>query len=208
MNATFTISPLHNAEDSLARAADDLIEVETGNTLAWKGVLAWSWHAVDLLAYLQLQPQRRQFDAWMQAYLHQGEPALQVERDARWDDRTHLTLLELLDIFSDAELPILKPEFYQGWQDRATRCQDLRTRAAAIIGGSIDASQREHLLLLLAVYNRMLHMPASISLPEHDIAAAFPALLDLIEKLLPAGQESESLLKLLQQCRRHVRKLM
>lgn len=194
------VTPLSNALDSLERVAGDL---EAAGPLQLKGALAWGWHAVGLLAYVRLQPQRELFDAWVQDYLHQGEPALQVERDARWEERERLSFLELLDLLSAEALSILKPEFYQGWQDRTSRCQGLRRQMAQIVGGSVSEGQRQQLLVLLAAYHRLIRMPAGVVLDTAAIHRAFPALVDLAALLVDRSTpEAAGLLEALERCRK------
>ena len=204
METAGVVTPVQNAIDSLRRIAEEL---ERGrNALALKGALAWGWHAAGLLAYLRLQPGREAFDAWMQDYLHEGEPALQVERDARWEERERLSLLELLDLLSAPDLPSLKPEFYQGWQDRTSRCQGLRRQVAQVVGQGIGAEQRDRLLLLLAAYHRLIRLPAGVSLETSPIWGAFPALLDLMEMLLDrSGPEAGALAEAVGRCREALR---
>jgi hypothetical protein len=182
MNAAVT--PLQNACDSLERIARGLEKARADDPLALKGALCWGWHAIGLLAYLRLQPQRRLFDAWLQDYLHPGEPQLDIERDARWEERERLSFLELLDLLSEEQLPILKPEFYQGWQDRTSRCHGLRRQMADIVGGSVGAEQRQRLLTLLAAYHRLIRLPAGVELDAEATLRGFSALLDLASLLL------------------------
>lgn len=184
MKTTLTFSPAENALDSMSRIARELKEKGAADVSALKGALVWGWQVVDILTYLRLLPDRANFDPWMQDYLHLGEPSLNVERDALWDERRHLSLIEILDILSERDLPILKPEFYQGWQDRTSRCQDLRSHVASLIGAGINSEQREHLLYLLAVYNRLFHLPVGVSLETNVIRGKYPALLDLIGLLI------------------------
>lgn len=202
MNNSGNFSPLENALDSLGRIALELKEKGPGDIAALKGALVWAWQVVDLLTYLRLLPERDNFDPWMQDYLHKGEPELNVERDAMWDEHRHLHLIEILDMFSERDLPILKPEFYQGWQDRTSRCKDLRSRIARLVGASIGAEQRDQLLFLLAVYNRLFHLPATVAVNPAMVRNAFPALLNLIEMLLDKeAAEASSLKQLVNKCR-------
>lgn len=202
MNTTRTVTPVQNALDSLRRVARELEEAEAGDALTLKGALTWGWHAVGLLTYLRLQPGRETFDAWVQDYLHEGEPALRVERDARWEERERLSFLEMLDLLSASDLPSLKPEFYQGWQDRTSRCQGLRRQVAHLMGNSIKAEGRDRLLLLLAAYHRLIRLPAGVSLETAPVREAFPALLDLTDMLIDrSGPEAEALTEALHQCR-------
>lgn len=207
MLSNLTVSPFQNALDSLKRLADELIEVRTGNMLALKGALAWAWHVIDLLAYLRLQPHRQDFDPWMQTFLHEGEKELQIDRDAHWNESSHLSLLELIDLFSAKNLSMLKPEFYHGWMDRQARCSALRQRTFDLLNKCIDAQQRQALMLLLAVYNRLLHLPASVSLSPKPVLDAFPAMLNFIEMLIDGKHaEAAQLHEVLEQCRLDLQK--
>ena len=136
--------------DSLERLASELEKGKIEDPMDLKGALGWGWHAVALLSYMRLQPRREQVDAWLWDYLDEGNPDFEIERDAHWEERQRLSLLEILDIFSQVELPLLKPEFYQGWTDRTVRCQTLRRQVGDIVGSSIGAEQRAALLALLA----------------------------------------------------------
>lgn len=197
-----TITPLHNACDSLERTALALEAGAANDPLTLKEILCWSWHTIGLLAYLRLQPQRQLFDAWLQDYLHEGEPRLDVDRDARWEERERLSHLELLDLLSEEQLPILKPEFYQGWQDRTSRCHGLRRQVARIFGSSIGEPQRGDLLLLLAAYHRLIRLPASVDLDPARIHQAIPALLDLAARLLDGDNpDAAPALTALERCR-------
>lgn len=204
------ITSAANALDSLERLALELelekARLEEGraeSSPALKGLLAWGWHAVALLAYMRLQPQRQDFDAWIWDYLEEGEPALDVIRDSHWEERQRLSLLELLDILSEVDLPLLKPEFYQGWQDRTERCKTLRRQAAAITGTSIGGEQRDELLVLLAAYHRLLRFPVPVELAVEPVLEALPRLLDLVEALVVrSGPRGDQLTAALGRCRR------
>lgn len=201
MSSEHILSPDQNALNSLHRMARELTDADIRNIADLKGILVWGWHAVDILAYMRLQPARDTFDAWMQDYLHKGEPTLNVQRDAHWDEKRHLSLLELIDIFSETDLPILKPDFYQGWQDRTVRCHELREHIAGIVGGAIAEEQREKLLLLLAAYNRLIHLSAEVSIDVSLVWEALPSLFAFIDMLIdkssPAGPP---MLEALQRC--------
>ncbi|MCA9731078.1 hypothetical protein KC799_03055 [candidate division KSB1 bacterium] len=202
MDSPVKVELLQNALDSLQRIQRGLKEMKSGNPLALKDVLTWAWHCVELMANSRLQPGRKNFDAWMQDFLRDTDYDLSVDRDIHWSETAHLNLLELLDIFSDVKLPILKPEFYQGWQDRTSRCHNLRTEVGNIIGKSLDAVLRDRLMLLLAVYNRLVHIPAPVHLEMKKVEDALPALFDFIEMLLDKGStESLTLQNAIKECR-------
>lgn len=182
MSPQTRVHPLESARDSIRRMAEG---VGRRDTMGLKSAMAWGWHAVALLAYVRLQPHRDAFDAWVQDYLHEGEPDLDVERDARWEHQERLSSLELLDLLSDAGLPMLKPELYQGWQDRTSRCRILRGKVREVIGDAVNESMRQRLLLLLAAYHRLVRIPAEVSLDIDEVMAAAPAMCDLLDLLTP-----------------------
>ena len=195
-----TISTVDNALDSLVRIPAELGQ-GTG-ALDFKGVLYWGWHAVALLTHHRLRPAREAFDPWFWDFLDAGEPAFDVERDARWDEKRRLSLIEMLDILSSEELPILKPEFFQGWQDRTTRCQTLRKQVATVIGASVGQAQRDQLIVLLAAYHRLLRLPSAVELETGPLQAALPALFDLIEVLIDQEHDhSTPLIEAVAACR-------
>ena len=195
-----------NALDSLRRTARTAEALSSGDPLELKGVLGWGWHAVALLATMVLRPARDQFDAWLWDYLAAGETALEPNRDARWEERQRLSLLELLDVLSDEDAPILKPEFYQGWQDRRVRCRTLRRQVAGVVGGSIggsaDQAARDELLFLLAAYHRLLRMPTTVELDATEAIRALPRLGDLLEMLARATERPTDLLDAVAELRR------
>jgi|GEM_PF-1333621 len=200
------ISPAANALDSLRRAAHELEKSSADHPLSLKGVLCWGWHAVALLAYLRLQPGREAFDFWMQDYLQEGSPAVEADRDARWEERQRLSLLELLDILSESSLPSLKPEFYQGWQDRMSRCRWVRQQTYRLIGGAIDSAWRDSLLFLLAAYHRLIRLPAAVEIDYTRLMREIPALFNLCELLIEKDSPTAAeLLQSIERCRKAYR---
>lgn len=193
MQSNRLVTAADNALDSLERLAVELEKGEDDNPLALKGVLVWGWHAVALLAYMRMQPHRDRFDAWIWDYLDEGSPELEFERDAHWQERQRLSLLEILDIFSEVEIPLLKPEFFQGWTDRTVRCQTLRRQIGEIIGSGIGNDEREGLLTLLAAYHRLLRFPAAVAIDVDQVRKELPDLFDLLHQLIdmsaPRGAE-------------------
>ena len=195
-----TISTVDNALDSLGRIPAEL-ERGTG-PLDLKGVLYWGWHAVALLAHHRLRPARETFDHWFWDFLDAGEPAFDVERDARWEEKKRLSLIEMLDILSSEELSILKPEFFQGWQDRTTRCRTLRKGVTSVIGSSVGQAQRDRLMVLLAAYHRLLRLPSEVVSEAGILRDALPALFDLTEGLIDRDHDhSAPLLEAVAACR-------
>ena len=202
MQSDKLVTAADNALDSLERLAIELEKGEIDNPLALKGILNWSWHAVALLTYMRMQPHRDRFDAWIWDYLDEGSPELEFERDAHWHERQRLSLLEILDIFSEVEMPLLKPEFYQGWTDRTVRCQTLRRQISEIIGGGIGSDEREGLLILLAAYHRLLRFPAAVVIDVDQVKAELPDLFEFLQQLVDvSGPRSVEMVEVLGRCK-------
>ena len=196
-----TISTVDNALDSLGRIPAEL--GRGSGPLDLKGVLYWGWHAVALLAHHRLRPAQETFDHWFWDFLEAGEPAFDVERDARGEEKKRLRLIEMRDILSSEELPILKPEFFQGWQDRTTRCRTLRKGVTEVIGSSVGQAQRDRLMVLLAAYHRLLRLPSEVISEAGPLREALPALFDLIDALIDRDHDhSTPLLEAVAACRR------
>ncbi len=213
MSERSVISIRANALDSLRRFSEEIAasaEIAAGppaTATALKGVLWWGWHAVALLAHLRLGAARGEFDTWLWKYLpEEGETAFDVGRDALWEERERLSLLEIIDLISAEDLPILKPEFYQGWQDRKTRCRTLRRQAAEVLGKTIGDDERRGLLLLLAAYHRLLRLPAAVELETGPLVDALPELCGLLEMLVDrSDDEADVLVAAIEECRTAVR---
>lgn len=192
------VTSAQSAVDSLQRLATELEQGPVQEALALKGPLTWGWHAVAQLAYMRMQPRREQIDGWLWDYLDEGSPGLELERDAHWQERQRLSLLELLDLFSEVDLPLLEPEFYQGWTDRTVRCQTLRRQIAQIVGSGLKLEQRDGLLVLLAAYHRLLRFPAEVTIDVVQIREELPHLLDMLQVLVdPSGPSGAELRELI-----------
>lgn len=202
MESKNLVTSAENALNSLERLAAELEKGSSNDPMALKGVLSWGWHAVALLSYMRMQPHRDRFDAWIWDYLDEGSPELELERDAHWEERQRLSLLEILDIFSEVELGLLKPEFYQGWTDRTVRCQTLRRQIGEITGSGIGNEEREGLLILLAAYHRLLRFPAAVEIDVERVKQELPHLLDLMEVLIDgSGPRGTDTLEALARCK-------
>ncbi len=194
--------PLSNAADSLNRAAAGIEALTGGDQFAIKPVLQWTWHALGLVVYSRLREIKDSFDAWFADYFETGEATLSVERDAHWSERNVLGYVELIDLLSEPGLSILRPDFFQGWQDRTSRCRSLREQIQEHLGASIQEKARDDILLTLAAYHRLIRLPFGTQLDVHTQLSAYPKLLDLIEQCLAGGEkDSQPVLSALNGCR-------
>lgn len=150
-----------------------------------KEVLVWGWHAVGILATVRLGSRKDLFDPWVQQYFEEGEPDIDPARDIHWDLRAGLSYLEILDLLSAEDLPLLKPDFYQGWQDRISRSRVLRGKARSILGRSITGAERDDLLFLLAASYRLTRLPAHVSVEVEKARAMTGRLCDLLDMFVP-----------------------
>ena len=182
MPAQVTLTPLENALDSIRLMGKGARSRSVSGT---KEVLTWGWHAVGVLASVRLRARKDMFDPWVQQYFEEGDPDVNIGRDVHWDVRTGLSCLEILDLMSDPDLPLLKPDFYQGWQDRNSRSRVLRGQVKYILGSSLKAEQREALLFLLAAYYRLVRLPTHVTIVTADVDEKMGYLCDLLDMFVP-----------------------
>jgi hypothetical protein len=196
------INPTANALDSLGRIAWELEAADRENPLAVKGPVAWGFHAASLFFYIRLQPHKGSFDQWVQDYFHGWTAAIDVRKDSRLEHREHLGLLEIIDLLSEVEAESLRLEFYQGWTDKMARCRELRDKVQKLLGTVVSESERMDLLFLLALHNRLTHMPSQTAVETQTAFLKFESLLNLLEKLVdPEWLEAEAMLQALKRCR-------
>lgn len=185
MERRHPLHPIENAFDSLSHLVA-AFERPAAHSLL-KPALVWGCHAFHLLAIQRLRSNRTGLPGWLQERLHCGDPELRVARDSAWLRCEIPTLLELVDLLSAPPLPCVAPELHRGWEDRQSSCLRLREQAQAALGTSLQAIQRDHLLLLLAARNRLLLLPCELSFTGAEIWNAYPLLLDLLSRLAPDG---------------------
>lgn len=194
------IAPAENILDSLRNVSSALESIGTRQVWALKEILTWSWHALALLFYLRVYPERSMFDDWFQDYFHEWGTEIDVDADSRREEREHLGILPILDLLSEQDLPSLKLDFYAGWRDRVARCRELRARIQQLTRGCVNSDERDVLLFLLASHNRLQRAPVEIRLPAARILAGFPVLLNTIRLLWdpdwPAAQEIDRSLQI------------
>ena len=180
-----TIDPLDNVGDSLRRLSDELASRPGPDPLSdamlHKGALTWAWHAVSILFQLRLEKERDNLDPWLQEYV--PETDREADEGAGPDAGAHIGLLQILDLLSAPDLPSLTPEFYQGWQDRTSRCQGLREQLSSIFGTGLSANRRDQLLYLLETHRGFSRSARKIHVDARQLEASLPVLLELIEKL-------------------------
>ncbi len=107
---------------------------------------------------------------------------MQVDRDAEHQPHT-LQFIHAIDMLSEDGLSCVATDLHRGWEDRRFSCRRSRVSAQEAIGVTIDATERDQLLLLAAYRNRIFRYPPPIQLNTKDILAAFEGLVRFVEGL-------------------------
>lgn len=197
-----TINPTANILDSFGRIAWELEVADIENPVSLKGPVAWGFHAVSLLFYIRLEPHKGSFDQWVQDYFHGWAADIDIRKDSRLEHREHLGLLEIIDLLSQVDTESLRMEFYQGWTDKVARCRELRAKVQGLLGAVVSESERVDLLFLLALHNRLTHMPAQTVVETRAAFLKFESLLNLLEKLVdPEWDNAEGMQQALKRCK-------
>ncbi|MHC5063128.1 MAG: hypothetical protein ACYTG5_04035 [Planctomycetota bacterium] len=139
-------------------------------------------HAAEIEAIHRLQPIRRALPGTIALQLEEPVPEVDVHRDAELVSKA-LNITEILDLLSEDSLPCVAPKLHRGWEDRRRSCSRSREKARDALGFGLSDPEREKLLLLSAYRNRIFRCPPPIRVVTRDVLDAFPALVQLIEKL-------------------------
>lgn len=139
--------------------------------------------AVEILMVHRLQSAKGKFPATIAAQLETPHPEIDTQRDAISIPST-LTFTDIVDLLSATDLECVSPGLHRGWEDRKFSCRRSRATASAAIGVTIQAAERDRLLMLSAYRNRLTRYPPPVRLEPHKILAAFDSLVPVAEKLL------------------------
>lgn len=139
--------------------------------------------AAEILVIQKLQLVKDRFPATIALQLELPVAEVEAIRDAVTVPKA-LDFTEILDLLSAEDLECVGPRLHRGWEDRRFSCQRSRRTARKAIGLSLDAADREHLLLLAAYRNRLFRYPPPIRIVPAEIRAAFPVLRRVVEALL------------------------
>lgn len=140
--------------------------------------------AAEILIVSRLQPADDRFPATIGLLLERPHPEVDVERDALRVPPS-LDFTAALDLLSWEDLDCVGPGLHHGWEDRRSACRRVRAAAQEIVGVTLDADQRQALLLLAAYRNRLFRQPPPVEVKPPAILAAFATLVGLIESLQP-----------------------
>jgi hypothetical protein len=139
--------------------------------------------AAEIAVIHKLQPVKDRFPATIALQLELPVPEIDATRDAVTVPKA-LDFTEILDLLSDEGLECVGPRLHRGWEDRRFSCRRSRRTAKDAVGFSLDAADRDQLLLLAAYRNRLFRYPPPIRIVPAEIRAAFPVLRRVVEALL------------------------
>lgn len=138
--------------------------------------------AAELFAVRSLQEMREGFPEPLRAHLQSQEPKIHWFRDAM-DGVPCLQFRVLLDLMSEPELECIAAELHEGAVKAPFPCERARASARAVLGFTLGGEDRDLLLLLLAYRNRIFRCVPPVELRKEEVLVAFPALVQLVEKL-------------------------
>lgn len=144
--------------------------------------------AVEILAVFRLRPAHDTFAASIAMLLESPAAKVDPTRDAIHIPRS-MSFLDVIDVLSDDPLECVSPKLHHGWEDRRFSCLRSRKLAREVTGVTLDAEEREDLLLLAAYRNRIFRVSPPVTIVPDEIIAAYPALRRLFACLsaAPAG---------------------
>ena len=108
-----------------------------------------------------------------------GRPEVDTHRDAISVPNS-LQFTDIVDLLSAEELECVSPGMHRGWEDRRFSCRRSRVSAQEAIGVTLDATERDQLLLLSAYRNRIFRYPPPIRVNTQDVLTAFESLERLV----------------------------
>jgi hypothetical protein len=162
------------AEQAMGRAGKDLVALFEALDLGLR--------AAEVLLVQRLQPVKEKFPATIVSQLELPDPEVDIVRDAVSTPRT-IEFTELLDLLSDMSLDCIGPRLHRGWEDRRFSCRRSRETTQQALGVSLDATQRDDLLLLAAYRNRLFRYPPPVRIQPKAAQSAFASLRKLIQRI-------------------------
>ena len=132
-------------------------------------------HAAEIFVIRLLQPIRDRFPATIGLQLELPSPEVEPHRDGMTIPHT-LQFHDIVDLLSAESLECVSPGMHRGWEDRRFACKRSRVTAREALGVTLDADEREQLLVLAAYRNRIFRTPPPLRLVPLEILNAFGAL--------------------------------
>ena len=173
----------HEEARRLWKAAEEAARDASTNLVALCACLDRGIRAAEILAVEALQPVREQFPGSIAVRLEKPDASVDVARDAV-EISADVTFAEIVDLLSEEALSCVGPGLHRGCEDRRLSCSRSRATAHGALGITLDAGDRDRLLMLGAYRNRIFRSPPPITLEPAALLEALPALSRLMERLL------------------------
>jgi hypothetical protein len=172
MRLTLAAALLSGSDDPIARGA----------------ALSLCIRAAELHVIERVRPVLSEFPATIQEHFATAASPLVSTQDAFLDTSLSFGLLDLLEMCSDQALSCITPRLYRGWQDRNQARRDARRITTEAVGFSLDAEERDGLLMALAVQNRLFAVSPPLDIDGAQIGEALAAVQRLLDRLAPAAE--------------------
>ncbi|MEJ2237554.1 MAG: hypothetical protein P8X82_04590 [Gemmatimonadales bacterium] len=164
----------NGALDARKTATEDLISLCAALDLGLR--------SAEILAIQKLQRIKDQFPATIGVLLDTPNPEVDTYRDAISVPHS-LQFTDIVDLLSAEDLECVSPGMHRGWEDRRFSCRRSRVSAQEAIHVTLDAAERDQLLLLSAYRNRIFRYPPPVRVDTQEILHAFDSLTRLVEGL-------------------------
>ena len=171
------------AEQAFQKAGESIVDLSQAVDLGVR--------VVEIMTVRCLQPVMDEFPATITSLLESPPPEVEPERDFLHAPKS-LRFIDAVDMLSTAELPCISPQLHHGWEERASSCRRSRGRTRKATGVSLDAKQRDALMLIGAYRNRIFLLPPPVRIIPHEVLGAFPTLVDLVERLFASVRTATS----------------
>lgn len=171
------------AQEALQEARQDIVSLSRAIDLGVR--------VVEIVTAERLQQVRGEFPTTIASLLEPPPPDVDPERDFLHPPKS-LRFIDALDMLSEADLTCIDPQLHHGWEDRIVSCRRSRARAKKATGVSVDKNERDALMLIGAYRNRIFVLPPPVRIVPNEVLDAFPALVELVRRLLPSGEGSVS----------------
>jgi hypothetical protein len=155
-------------------AAEDLISLCEALDLGLR--------SAEILTIQKLQPIKDHFPATIGVLLDMPNPDVDTHGDAISIPNS-LQFTDMVDLLSAEELECVSPGMHRGWEDRRFSCRRSRVSAQEALGVTLDATERDQLLLLSAYRNRIFRYPPPVRVNTNEVLSAFESLARLVEGL-------------------------
>ncbi len=179
------LSSLEEA-DRLWRGAREAFSTADARLVSLCSAIDLGLRAAELYAVDRLKETKHSFASQIRDRLEANDPKVHWRRDALGAPSC-VDFRVLLDLMSAAELECIAPDAHRSGEASPSSCERSRGAASSVLGFSLSGEDRDLLLLLLAYRNRIFRCAPPVDLRKDEVLVAFPALVQLVERLQAAA---------------------